>query len=120
MCLLVAESSKFWLEIPPETPAFVCERVGVEMELCRLADMTIVEDLSRQRRNMLYVSRGQLKKHSNTALNISVSVRYIAQQVSNVNTPHKINTYKWFPLFFILFTLSQFPILFRNGYCLKN
>ncbi|XP_054257192.1 bridge-like lipid transfer protein family member 1 [Macrosteles quadrilineatus] len=73
---------KFWLEIPPETPAFLCERVGVELELCRLADMTIVEDLSRQRRNMLYVSRGQLKKHSNTALNVSVSVRYISQQVN--------------------------------------
>lgn len=75
--------SKFWLELPPETPAFVCERVGVELELCRVADMTVVEDLSRQRRNMLYVSRGQLKKHSSTALNVSVSVRYIAQQVIN-------------------------------------
>ncbi|XP_046668210.1 transmembrane protein KIAA1109 homolog isoform X3 [Homalodisca vitripennis] len=74
--------NKFWLELPPETPAFVCERVGVELELCRVADMTIVEDLSRQRRNMLYVSRGQLKKHSSTALNLSVSVRYIAQQVN--------------------------------------
>lgn len=67
--------------MPPETPAFICERVGVELELCRLADMTIVEDLSRQRRNMLYVSRGQLKKHSSTVLNISVSIRYISQQV---------------------------------------
>lgn len=72
---------KFWLELPPDTPAFLCERVGVELELCRVADMTIVEDLSRQRRSMLYVSRGQLKKHSSTALNVSVSVRYIAQQV---------------------------------------
>lgn len=80
VCLDVVES-KFWLELPPETPAFVCERVGVELELCRVADMTVVEDLSRQRRNMLYVSRGQLKKHSSTALNVSVSVRYIAQQV---------------------------------------
>ncbi|XP_075226335.1 transmembrane protein KIAA1109 homolog tweek [Lycorma delicatula] len=74
--------SKFFLEIPPETPAFLCERVGVELEMCRLADMTIVEDLSRQRRNMLYVSRGQLKKNSNTTLNLSVSVRYISQQVN--------------------------------------
>ncbi|CAH1406051.1 unnamed protein product [Nezara viridula] len=76
------KESKFWLEMPPETPAFICERVGVELELCRLADMTIVEDLSRQRRNMLYVSRGQLKKHSSTVLNISVSIRYISQQVN--------------------------------------
>uniref|UniRef100_A0A1B6DJ95 Bridge-like lipid transfer protein family member 1 C-terminal domain-containing protein n=2 Tax=Clastoptera arizonana TaxID=38151 RepID=A0A1B6DJ95_9HEMI len=73
---------KFWLELPSETPAFLCERVGVELELCRVADMTIVEDLSRQRRSMLYVSRGQLKKHSNTALNISLSIKYISQQVN--------------------------------------
>lgn len=76
--------NKFWLELPSETPAFLCERVGVELELCRVADMTIVEDLSRQRRSMLYVSRGQLKKHSNTALNLSLSIRYISQQVSSV------------------------------------
>lgn len=69
--------------MPPETPAFICERISVELELCRLADMTIVEDLSRQRRNMLYVSRGQLKKHSSTVLNVTVAIRYISQQVCN-------------------------------------
>ncbi|KAK9502019.1 hypothetical protein O3M35_012630 [Rhynocoris fuscipes] len=74
--------TKFWLEMPPETPAFICERISVELELCRLADMTIVEDLSRQRRNMLYVSRGQLKKHSSTVLNVTVAIRYISQQVN--------------------------------------
>uniref|UniRef100_A0A170XTK8 Uncharacterized protein n=1 Tax=Triatoma infestans TaxID=30076 RepID=A0A170XTK8_TRIIF len=58
------------------------ERISVELELCRLADMTIVEDLSRQRRNMLYVSRGQLKKHSSTVLNVTVAIRYISQQVN--------------------------------------
>ena len=68
--------------MPPESPAFVCERIGVELELCRLADTAIVDDLSRQRRNMLYVSRGQLKKHSSTILNLSVAVRYISQQVT--------------------------------------
>ncbi|XP_039287951.1 LOW QUALITY PROTEIN: transmembrane protein KIAA1109 [Nilaparvata lugens] len=74
--------SKFWLEMPPDTPALLCERVGVELQVCRVADMTIVDDLSRQRRNMLYVSRGQLKKHLSTSLNLNVSVRYIAQQVN--------------------------------------
>ena len=65
-----------------EIPAFLCERVNLECDVRRVADMTVVEDLSRQRRNMLYVSRGQLKKHSNTALNVSVSAHYISQQVS--------------------------------------
>lgn len=65
-----------------EIPAFLCERVNLDCDVRRVADMTVVEDLSRQRRNMLYVSRGQLKKHSNTALNVSVSAHYISQQVS--------------------------------------
>lgn len=55
--------------------------MSIECDLRRAADMTVVEDLSRQRRNMLYVSRGQLKKNSNTAVNVCVSVRYISQQV---------------------------------------
>ncbi len=69
------------MEIPSEIPAFLCEIVSLECDVKRVADMTVVEDLSRQRRNMLYVSRGQLKKHSNTALNVSVSVKNISQQV---------------------------------------
>nr|XP_018906485.1 PREDICTED: uncharacterized protein KIAA1109 isoform X3 [Bemisia tabaci] len=76
------QDSKFLLEIPSEAPAFLCERVSIECDLRRAADMTVVEDLSRQRRNMLYVSRGQLKKNSNTAVNVCVSVRYISQQVN--------------------------------------
>ncbi|XP_026687826.1 uncharacterized protein LOC103521238, partial [Diaphorina citri] len=75
------ESTKFRLELAPDTGAFLCERVHIGCEVRRAADLTLVEDLSRQRRNMLYVSRGQLKKHANTALNVSVSVRYISQQV---------------------------------------
>lgn len=46
--------------------------------------MTVVDDIRRQRRNMLYLSRGQLKKHSNTSFNICVSVRYISQQVKSL------------------------------------
>ncbi|BES96456.1 Fragile site-associated protein C-terminus [Nesidiocoris tenuis] len=76
------KKEKLWLEMPPETPAFVCEKLNLELELCRLADMTVVEDLSRQRRNVLYVSRGQLKKHSSTVLNVSIAIRYISQQVN--------------------------------------
>uniref|UniRef100_A0A8D8LL87 Uncharacterized protein KIAA1109 n=1 Tax=Cacopsylla melanoneura TaxID=428564 RepID=A0A8D8LL87_9HEMI len=74
--------AKFRLDLPPDTGAFLCERVHIGCEVRRAADLTLVEDLSRQRRNMLYVSRGQLKKHANTALNVSVSVRYISQQVT--------------------------------------
>lgn len=78
-CFILEKHS---LEMASEIPAFLCERVSLECDVRRVADMTVVEDLSRQRRNMLYVSRGQLKKHSNTALNVSVSAHYISQQVS--------------------------------------
>lgn len=71
-----------WLDILPEVPAFLCDRVSIECDVRRSADMTVVDDIRRQRRNMLYLSRGQLKKHSNTSFNICVSVRYISQQVN--------------------------------------
>ncbi|XP_025405724.1 uncharacterized protein KIAA1109 isoform X4 [Sipha flava] len=71
-----------WLDLLPEVPAFLCDRVNIECDVRRSADMTVVDDIRRQRRNMLYLSRGQLKKHSNTSFNICVSVRYISQQVN--------------------------------------
>lgn len=80
VCFILEKKS---IEIRSEVPAFLCERVNLECDVKRMADMTVVEDLSRQRRNMLYVSRGQLKKHTNTALNVSISAHYISQQVSN-------------------------------------
>lgn len=40
-----------------------------------------VDDMIRTR-NVLYISRGQLKKHTSTALNFSIGVRYISQQVN--------------------------------------
>lgn len=63
-----------------ESPAFVCERVSIELEVEKMADMT-VDDMIRTR-NVLYISRGQLKKHTSTALNFSIGVRYISQQVN--------------------------------------
>ncbi|XP_050533025.1 transmembrane protein KIAA1109 homolog isoform X6 [Daktulosphaira vitifoliae] len=71
-----------WLDLLPEVPAFICDRVSIECDVRRSADMTVVDDICRQKRNMLYLSRGQLKKHSNTSLNICVSIRYISQQVN--------------------------------------
>jgi hypothetical protein len=73
-----------WLDLLPEVPAFLCDRVNIECDVRRSADMTVVDDIRRQRRNMLYLSRGQLKKHSNTSFNICVSVRYISQQVKSL------------------------------------
>lgn len=82
---IVESVVKLWVEVPPEAPAFVCEKIWLELDISRRTDTGLVEDLGRQRRNTLYVSRGQLKKHSTTALNISVSIRYISQQVSKLS-----------------------------------
>nr|CAD7257565.1 unnamed protein product [Timema shepardi] len=45
-----------------------------------MADMT-VDDMI-QKRNILYISRGQLKKHTSTIINVGLNVRYISQQVN--------------------------------------
>lgn len=61
-------------------PSFICERIGVELEVKKSADMTVDDMIQKQ--NVLYVSRGQLKKHTSTRLNFSINVHYISQQVS--------------------------------------
>ena len=80
--IFVVGGELFYLDIPPEAPAFLCEKMGVELDLKKMADMTVDDMIQKQ--NVLYISRGQLKKHTSTVLNISLNVRYISQQVSNV------------------------------------
>ncbi|CAH0602821.1 unnamed protein product [Chrysodeixis includens] len=66
--------------IQSETPAFLCEKVSIDVDLKKVADMA-VDDLI-QRQNVLYISRGQLKKHISTMLNFNISIRFISQQVN--------------------------------------
>lgn len=73
-------NSKFYLDIPPETPAFLCEKIGVDIDVKKMADMTVDDMIQKQ--NVLYISRGQLKKHTSTVVNISLNIRYISQQVN--------------------------------------
>jgi hypothetical protein len=79
--VFVIGGEMFYLDIPPDAPAFLCEKMGVELDLKKMADMTVDDMIQKQ--NVLYISRGQLKKHTSTVLNISLNVRYISQQVSN-------------------------------------
>ncbi|XP_062545321.1 bridge-like lipid transfer protein family member 1 isoform X7 [Armigeres subalbatus] len=71
-------NGKFSLIMPTEQPAFLCEHVGVELELLKMTDG--FSDDAKQ--HMLYVSRGQLKKHTSTVINFSLNVRYLSQQVN--------------------------------------
>lgn len=63
-----------------ESPSFVCERVSIELEVDRMTDMA-VNDLMKTR-NVLYISRGQLKNHTSTVINFTMGVRYIHQRVN--------------------------------------
>ncbi|XP_043271443.1 transmembrane protein KIAA1109 isoform X4 [Venturia canescens] len=74
------KGGKFYLDIPPETPAFLCEKIGIDIDVKKMADMTVDDMIQRQ--NVLYISRGQLKKHTSTVVNFSLNIRYISQQVN--------------------------------------
>ncbi|XP_066144647.1 bridge-like lipid transfer protein family member 1 isoform X4 [Euwallacea fornicatus] len=63
-----------------ESPSFVCEKVSIELEVDRMTDMA-VNDLMKTR-NVLYISRGQLKNHTSTVINFTMGVRYIHQRVN--------------------------------------
>ncbi|PZC85968.1 hypothetical protein B5X24_HaOG214333 [Helicoverpa armigera] len=76
----VTQGSQTHATIPSETPAFLCEKVSIDVDLKKVADMA-VDDLI-QRQNVLYISRGQLKKHISTMLNFNISIRFISQQVN--------------------------------------
>ncbi|XP_034943286.1 transmembrane protein KIAA1109 homolog isoform X1 [Chelonus insularis] len=77
----IKKGSKISLDIPPpETPAFLCERIGIDIDVKKMADMTVDDMIQRQ--NILYISRGQLKKHTSTVVNFSLNIRYINQQVN--------------------------------------
>lgn len=72
--------TKFHLDIPPETPAFLCEKIGIDVDIKKMADMAVDDMIQKQ--NILYISRGQLKKHTSTVVNFSLNIRYISQQVN--------------------------------------
>lgn len=60
-----------------DTPLFLCERVGIELEVLKMSDGMV--DHARQ--NVIYMSRRQLKKHTSTVINFSLNIRFISQQV---------------------------------------
>lgn len=65
--------------IMTDTPLFLCERVGIELEVLKMSDGMV--DQARQ--NVIYMSRRQLKKHTSTVINFSINIRFISQQVRN-------------------------------------
>ncbi|XP_071552185.1 bridge-like lipid transfer protein family member 1 isoform X2 [Panulirus ornatus] len=70
---------KFFLDIGSEVPAFLCEHVGLEIDVSKVADDSR-EWVSHQ--PTLFVSRSALKQHTSTMVHFSLNVNYIAQQVN--------------------------------------
>ena len=68
-------NGKFSLNCQSETPSFLSERIDIELEILKMAD-----GLNEPKH--MYVSRGQLKKHTSTVVNFSLNIRYISQQVN--------------------------------------
>ncbi|RXG59111.1 hypothetical protein Avbf_01112 [Armadillidium vulgare] len=70
---------KFYLDIGSEVPSFICEKMGLDIDIRK------VPDESRSwvcQQPTLFVSRSALKQHTSTMVNFSLSVSYIAQQVN--------------------------------------
>jgi L-rhamnose mutarotase len=57
-----------------ESPAFVCEKVSVELEIDRMTDMAVNEMM--KTKNVLYISRGQLKNHTSTVINFTIGTAF--------------------------------------------
>ncbi|KRT86008.1 hypothetical protein AMK59_827, partial [Oryctes borbonicus] len=63
--------ARMFLEInADECPAFVCEKVSIELEVDRMTDMAVSEMI--KTKNVLYISRGQLKNHTSTVLHFNI------------------------------------------------
>ncbi|XP_075153247.1 transmembrane protein KIAA1109 homolog tweek isoform X1 [Haematobia irritans] len=61
-----------------DTPLFLCERVGIELEVLKMSDGMV----DQATRNVIYMSRRQMKKHTSTVINFSINIRFISQQVN--------------------------------------
>lgn len=81
-----SNNGKFGTTTTEEMPAFLCERVGVELEVLKVTD-GLTDD---NKPNALYVSRGQLKKLTSTVINFSFNVRYISQQVIYIHFLNRV------------------------------
>ncbi|XP_045469148.1 transmembrane protein KIAA1109 isoform X3 [Harmonia axyridis] len=72
---------KLFIDIPvDESPSFVCEKISVEIEIERIADMNVNEMMKSE--NIFYISRSQLKNHTSTVINFTIGVHYISQRVN--------------------------------------
>lgn len=76
------KKKKLYIDITTdESPSFVCEKVSVEIEIERVADVD-VNEMMKAEHAVFYISRSQLKNHTSTVINFTVGVDYISQRVN--------------------------------------
>ena len=72
-----SSGGKFSVHIPPEVPAFLCERMAIEIEVKQVSDARLCYP-----RAAGFLGQAFWKPQRTTALNFSLSVGYLAQQVN--------------------------------------
>ena len=70
-------TNKFNVYIPAEVPAFLCERMAIEIEVKQVSDARLCYP-----RAAGFLGQAFWKPQRTTALNFSLSVGYLAQQVN--------------------------------------
>lgn len=76
---IITRGSVFTFFFSDESPAFVCEKIAVELEIDRMTDMAVNEMM--KTKNVLYISRGQLKNHTSTVINFTIGKKQFTYYV---------------------------------------
>lgn len=64
-----------------QSPAFMCEKVCLQIELKKVTDINTV-DKTKEKVVPLYMSRAQLKRHTSSLVNFSIDVHQISQRIN--------------------------------------
>ena len=75
------------LSDPDPSPAFLCEKIYLQIDFKKMTDITSGGGGDRQQREKmvvppLYMTRAQLKRHTSSLVNFSIDVHFISQKVN--------------------------------------
>jgi len=62
------------------SPSFICERVYLQVDLKKITDIT-ADTSGKERMAPLYMTKAQLKRHTNSLINFNIDVEVISQKV---------------------------------------
>eukprot|EP00092_Neocalanus_flemingeri_P000309 GFUD01000331.1.p1 GENE.GFUD01000331.1~~GFUD01000331.1.p1 ORF type:complete len:429 (+),score=118.20 GFUD01000331.1:81-1289(+) len=73
---------KMTIDADSTSPAFICEKIGLNVDFKKITDILKGEKPSKDRVLPLYVSRNQLKRHTSSFANFSIEIDMISQKVN--------------------------------------